>query len=112
MSDIVFLRTWYKIEPEKFYNPVMSYGETRLMKTIWQLRKEQQIKPNSKPDSEYKLIERKKRVFNPLIIPKVKSIIFLEKFRVLKLVCHSPLSRNFLKSKRKMSFWTLYQSNL
>lgn len=73
MSDIVFLRTWYKIEPEKFYNPVMSYQDTRLMKTAWQLRKEKEIKPVSKPDSEYKLIERKKRVFNPLVIPKVNQ---------------------------------------
>lgn len=71
MSDIVFLRTWYRVNPEKYYNPVMSYQETRLMKTAWQLRKDNQTKIVSKPDSEYKEIERKKRVFNPLVIPKV-----------------------------------------
>jgi len=25
MSDIVFLRTWYKVPLEKFYNPIISY---------------------------------------------------------------------------------------
>lgn len=75
MSDIVFLRTWYKIEPEKYYNPVLSYQDIRLMKTTWELRKEQKIEAPKNPDSEYKQIERKKRVFNPLIIPKVFSII-------------------------------------
>ena len=25
ISDIVFCRTWYKIEPKKFYNPIFSY---------------------------------------------------------------------------------------
>lgn len=25
MSDIVFLRTWYRLNLEKFYNPIISY---------------------------------------------------------------------------------------
>jgi ribosome biogenesis protein BMS1 len=26
-SDIIFLKTWNPITPNKFYNPVISYGE-------------------------------------------------------------------------------------
>ena len=73
MSDIVFLRTWYPVDIEKFYNPVLSYEQVRLMKTTWELRQEKMIDAPVNPDSEYKEIERKKRVFNPLVIPKVLS---------------------------------------
>lgn len=76
MSDIIFLNTWYALEPEKFYNPIMSYQDTRLMKTTWELRKERMISAPVNPDSEYKAIERKKRVFNPLVIPKVTLYVF------------------------------------
>jgi len=24
ISDIVFLRTWYRVEPEKYYNPILA----------------------------------------------------------------------------------------
>ncbi len=71
MSDIVFLRTWFPVEPEKFYNPLSTYQDLRLMKTTWELRQERQIQVPINPDSEYKEIERKKRVFNPLVIPRV-----------------------------------------
>ena len=27
MSDIIFCRTWFPIEPEKYYNPLTSYQE-------------------------------------------------------------------------------------
>ena len=43
----------------------------RLMKTTWELKKELNVLPLTNPDSEYKEIERKTRVFNPLVIPKV-----------------------------------------
>lgn len=71
MSDIVFLRTWFGVQPEKFYNPLSSYQDTRLMKTTWELRQENKIATPVNPDSEYKEIERKKRMFNPLVIPRV-----------------------------------------
>lgn len=77
MSDIVFMRTWFKVDPEKFYNPLSSYQDTRLMKTTWELRKEREISAPINPDSEYKEIVRKKRVFNPLVIPKVFFLISL-----------------------------------
>jgi len=91
MSDIVFLNTWYAMEPEKYYNPVLSYQDIRLMKTTWELRKERMITPPVNPDSEYKEIERKKRVFNPLVIPKVKILPYLIKiylvFRSQSSIC-------------------------
>jgi len=70
MSDIIFLRTWFGVTPEKFYNPLLTYQDIRLMKTTWELRQEQQLSAPVKQDSEYKEITRKKRVFNPLVIPK------------------------------------------
>lgn len=41
------------------------------MKTAWQLRREKLIEVPQNPDSEYKQVERKKRLFNPLVVPKV-----------------------------------------
>ena len=76
MSDIVFLRSWFTVQPEKFYNPISSYQDIRLMKTTWELRKDRQIETPINPDSQYKEIERKKRIFNPLVISKVFILDF------------------------------------
>jgi hypothetical protein len=76
MSDIIFLNTWYALEPEKYYNPVLSYQDVRLMKTTWELRREKMLPAPGNPDSEYKQIERKRRVFNPLVISKVIMFFF------------------------------------
>lgn len=40
------------------------------MRTVGQLRRDVALPVPVKPDSEYKPIERQKRVFNPLSIPK------------------------------------------
>jgi ribosome biogenesis protein BMS1 len=32
-SDLIFCRTWYQIDIPKLYNPVIAYGETRMIKT-------------------------------------------------------------------------------
>ena len=37
LSDIIFCRTWYSVQPEKFYNPIISFEKTRLMKTNFEL---------------------------------------------------------------------------
>lgn len=39
-SDIVFCRTWYQIDLPRFYNPIISYGKTRLLKTHAELRRD------------------------------------------------------------------------
>ena len=87
MSDIVFCRTWYKVEPEKFYNPVVTFDRLikliqkvcskeekyrmRLMKTTWEMRKENQVSIPLNKDSEYKEIDRIPKAFKPLVLPKV-----------------------------------------
>ena len=57
MSDIVFLRTWYPVHPQKYYNPVTSLldSEWQGMKTVFELRKERNEKIPLKKDSLYKV---------------------------------------------------------
>jgi len=75
-SDIVFLRTWYQVDVPKFYNPVITYGSTRMLKTHAEIRKERNLPVPQKQDSQYKIHddklaqERDERVFAPLQVPK------------------------------------------
>ena len=75
MSDIVFLRSWVRVEVPRFYNPVMnalvkSDDDWIGMRTVGQIRYDNQMAIPVNPDSIYKPIVRKKRVFNKLQIPK------------------------------------------
>ena len=71
-SDIVFLKSWAPVELNKFYNPIIEYGDKKqkMLRTMSQLRKDYGIKLEQKPDSEYKDIEREERVFPNLVISK------------------------------------------
>ncbi|KAJ0400739.1 hypothetical protein P43SY_005460 [Pythium insidiosum] len=74
-SDIVFCRTWVPVEPKTFYNPVTSLlargaKTLPLMKTTYELRKEQKVAVPVNPDSLYKPIVRKERQFGTLKVPK------------------------------------------
>jgi ribosome biogenesis protein BMS1 len=69
-SDIVFLKTWNPVTMNKFYNPILNYGKTKLLRTMAQLRKDYDIALPQKNDSEYKEIKREERVFPSLMIPK------------------------------------------
>ena len=71
-SDIVFLKTLAPVELNKFYNPIIEYGDKKqkMLRTMSQLRKDYGIKLEQKPDSEYKDIEREERVFPNLVISK------------------------------------------
>ena len=71
-SDVVFLKTWAPYELNKFYNPIIEYGDKKqkMLRTMSQLRKDYGIKLEQKPDSEYKDIEREERVFPNLVISK------------------------------------------
>lgn len=74
ISDIVFCRTWYRICPERFYNPICSFTrKTKLMMTTYELRKKNSVKLSEDPNSQYKEIERKPKVFNKLSVPKVHT---------------------------------------
>lgn len=75
MSDVVFLRAWTKVEIPQFYNPLTTALQPRGriwqgMKTVAELRKEHNLPIPVNKDSVYKPIERQKRKFNPLVIPK------------------------------------------
>lgn len=75
MSDIVFLRAWYSIEPKKLYNPVTSLllsnkkGWTG-MRLTGQIRRDEAVDTPLDPNSAYRSIERSARKFNPLKIPR------------------------------------------
>eukprot|EP01129_Flabellula_baltica_P013705 TRINITY_DN6420_c0_g1_i1.p1 TRINITY_DN6420_c0_g1~~TRINITY_DN6420_c0_g1_i1.p1 ORF type:complete len:1065 (-),score=328.05 TRINITY_DN6420_c0_g1_i1:435-3395(-) len=74
MSDIVFLRTWYGVQPKEYYNPVTDLlipdkNEWKGMKTVYQLRKERNLSIPEKKDSEYKEIHRKEKIFAPVSLP-------------------------------------------
>ncbi|KAI8986242.1 hypothetical protein BD414DRAFT_488090 [Trametes punicea] len=74
MSDIVFLRAWYSIQPRKFYNPVTSLllsdkEHWQGMRLTGQVRREQGLKTPTNINSTYKPIERPARRFNPLRVP-------------------------------------------
>ncbi|KIJ54976.1 hypothetical protein M422DRAFT_153111 [Sphaerobolus stellatus SS14] len=75
MSDIIFLRGWYAVQPRKFYNPVNSLlledkGEWTGMRLTGQIRRDQNVKTPLTADSTYKKITRPPRKFNPLKIPR------------------------------------------
>lgn len=80
-SDIVFLKTWTKIEPEKFYNPVIKYEKTVLLRTMGSLRRDYNIPLPANKDSEYKEIVREDRVFPNLLIPKVTILLYQLKIK-------------------------------
>ncbi len=73
MSDIVFLRTWYQLELDKFYNPVLNHLTRKwyAMRTVYQLRK---LRGESIPinkDSQYRPIEARSTVgHDQTFIPK------------------------------------------
>ncbi|WVR05949.1 hypothetical protein IAU60_002976 [Kwoniella sp. DSM 27419] len=75
MSDIVFLRAWYSIEPKKLYNPVCSLlladkGEWKGMRLTGQIRRDEGLKTPLDANSAYRPIQRTTRRFNPLKVPK------------------------------------------
>ncbi|KAG0473265.1 hypothetical protein HPP92_015122 [Vanilla planifolia] len=74
MSDIVFLRAWTQVDIPRFFNPVTTSLQSRDqpwkgMKTVTELRIENNISVPHNKDSVYKPVERKPRKFNPLVIP-------------------------------------------
>ncbi|PWN36783.1 DUF663-domain-containing protein [Meira miltonrushii] len=76
MSDIVFLRCWYAIEPRKFYNPILSHLSSDhaahpSMRLTGRVRYDEGIKTPLRVDSTYKTVEQRPTVrkFNPLRIP-------------------------------------------
>ncbi|OAD47009.1 Ribosome biogenesis protein bms1 [Eufriesea mexicana] len=77
LSDIVFCRTWYKVDVPKFYNPITSLllppeekNHWQGMKTTGQLKREKNIRIPANKDSSYTPVERPVTTFKPLSIPR------------------------------------------
>lgn len=77
LSDIVFCRTWFRVDVPKFYAPVTSLllpMDKKLhwqgMKTLGQLKRENNIKNEAEKDSLYTEIKREPKIFKPLKIPR------------------------------------------
>ena len=74
MSDIIICRLWVPVVIKQWYNPVTTLldqeGESSLLRTVGQIRREDKIAQQINKDSLYKPIERKKRDFGKLNIPK------------------------------------------
>lgn len=76
ISDIVFCRTWFKVDIPNFYAPVTNMllpndakSHWQGMKTLGQLKREKNIRAEVNEDNLYKPIERQAPSFRPLIIP-------------------------------------------
>lgn len=75
-SDLVFLRTWFPVEPKQYYNPVTSLllakkDSWQGMKNTGTLRYERGLNVPVKEGSLYKPVERpEKRSFAPLKVPR------------------------------------------
>jgi ribosome biogenesis protein BMS1 len=69
-SDIVFLRTWSRIEVFPYCFGLNDYANVKYVKTTSEIRQEKGIVFEQKKDSEYKEIIRKDRVFPSLMIPQ------------------------------------------
>nr|CAI5861220.1 unnamed protein product [Callosobruchus analis] len=77
LSDIVFCRTWYKVEIEKFYMtvntlllPLEKKNQWRGIRTTGEIKRELGIRNAASKDSLYTDILREQKPFKPLIIPK------------------------------------------
>merc|ERR1711872_137445 len=77
MSDIVFVKTWFTVEVPKFYAVVtnlLQKEEDRSswqgMRTVGEIKRENNIRNEVNTDSLYKEIKRETKVFNPLQVPR------------------------------------------
>ncbi|XP_055843256.1 ribosome biogenesis protein BMS1 homolog [Episyrphus balteatus] len=77
LSDIVFCRTWFRVDVPRFYAPVTSLllsldkkQHWQGMKTLGQLKRENNIKNEATLDSLYTEIKREPKIFKPLTIPR------------------------------------------
>lgn len=76
ISDIVFCRTWFKVNVPEFYAPITNMllpangkSQWQGMKTLGQLKRERNLRGEVNEDSLYKQVERPVQTFKPLVIP-------------------------------------------
>ncbi|XP_059614390.1 ribosome biogenesis protein BMS1 homolog [Phlebotomus argentipes] len=92
-SDIVFCRTWFKVDVPRFYAPVTSLmlplgqkSQWKGMKTLGELKRERNIRAVPNPDHLYTPVERKDKAFRPLVIPKAlqRALPYKDKPKLLQ----------------------------
>ncbi|XP_060536199.1 ribosome biogenesis protein BMS1 homolog [Cylas formicarius] len=76
LSDIIFCRTWYKVDVPRFYNPVTTLllppekkNQWKGARTTGQIKRDKAIQNPVNKDSLYLPIEREEKPFKPLVIP-------------------------------------------
>lgn len=75
MSDIIFLRAWYQIQPRQYYNPTAGLlmedkSAWKGMRLTGEVRNAEAIKTPKNVNSLYRPIERQERKFNTLKVPR------------------------------------------
>ncbi|KAL3286904.1 hypothetical protein HHI36_001390 [Cryptolaemus montrouzieri] len=77
LSDIVFCRTWYKVDVPKFYNPLNNLLLPPDKKNAWkgarttgEIKRDHDIRAEVDPDHLYETIVREEKPFAPLVIPR------------------------------------------
>lgn len=77
LSDIVFCRTWYRVDVPHFYAPVNTLLLPPEKKNAWkgarttgQIKRDKGIKNEVNTDNLYTEIHREPKVFKPLFIPR------------------------------------------
>ena len=86
--DVIFLKQWTQVQLIQFYNPIIDYDNNKsrkLLRNMFQLRKDNNIELKQNVDSEYKEIVREEQVFPDLVISKNLEKIYLLKLKVKKL---------------------------
>ena len=96
MSDIVFLRAWYPVKPQRFYNPVTNLLEApnpdtkkgngwKSMRLTGAIRRDEGLPTPMQKDSAYRPIERAARHFNPLRVPRQLAADLPFKSQIVKM---------------------------
>ena len=88
-SDVIFLKQWTQVQLIQFYNPIIDYDNNKsrkLLRNMFQLRKDNNIELKQNVDSEYKEIIREEQVFPDLVISKnlEKNLPFKNKSKNIK----------------------------
>ncbi|CAH1392434.1 unnamed protein product [Nezara viridula] len=119
MSDIVFCRTWYKIDVPQFYTtvttlllPINEKNKWLGMKTLGQLKREKGVRNAAQEDSMYTEIKREKKRPRPLVIPRA-----VERDLPYKLKTKNKLPRTknpgpFMKQVKKVVIRDEYESKV
>jgi len=83
LSDIVFCRTWFRVEVPRFYAPITSLllpadqkSQWQGMKTLGQLKRERALQNAAQPDSMYTEIVRKPKIRKYLIMNLLLGLPF------------------------------------